>query len=48
MNTIKECIIKYFEAEIDVKAVYLYGSFVSGKYNTDSDVDIALLGRLKE
>jgi len=43
MNDIKECIIKYFEAEIDVKAVYLYGSFVSGKYNSDSDVDIALL-----
>ncbi len=29
--------------EMNVESVYLFGSFVSGRYNSDSDIDIAVI-----
>ncbi len=43
LETIKEVINKCFAEKKEIKAVYLYGSIVSGRDNVDSDVDIALL-----
>ena len=38
-NTIKQ----YFEDRIEIAAVYLFGSYASGKNNFMSDVDIGIL-----
>jgi predicted nucleotidyltransferase len=44
---IDEIVIKYsrlVQKEIDVKHVYLYGSYARGNYSSDSDIDIAIIG----
>ena len=44
---IDEIIIKYsrlVQKEIDVKHVYLYGSYAKGNHSSDSDIDIAIIG----
>ena len=30
--------------ELDVKGIYLYGSYARGTYTSDSDIDIAVVG----
>lgn len=43
---IEEIIIDYsklVEKEIDVKNIYLYGSYAKGTYSADSDIDIAVV-----
>ncbi len=32
------------QKELDVKNVYLFGSYVKGNYSEDSDIDIAVVG----
>jgi predicted nucleotidyltransferase len=41
--TIENKIIKFFENEKDVVAVYLFGSYASGKPRVGSDIDLAIL-----
>lgn len=33
-----------FREEMDVKHIYLYGSYAKGNYSSDSDIDIAVVG----
>ena len=40
---VKQILVKYFEDKKEIKVAYLYGSFVTGRGFTDSDIDIALL-----
>ena len=35
---------KLVAKEMDVKQIYLYGSFAKGNYSPDSDIDIAVVG----
>lgn len=32
------------QKEIDVKNIYLYGSYVKGNFSKDSDIDVAVIG----
>ncbi len=43
MDVLKQTLINYFKDKKGIRALYLYGSFVSGKFNVNSDADIALL-----
>ena len=43
MNVLKQTLINYFKDKKEIRAVCLYGSFISGKFHANSDVDIALL-----
>jgi predicted nucleotidyltransferase len=40
---LEDTLKKYFAAQKDVVAVYLYGSHAGGKERLDSDVDLAIL-----
>lgn len=35
---------KLVQEELDVKNIYLYGSYAKGTYTEDSDIDIAVVG----
>src|SRR5690625_3341996 len=35
---------KLVQRELDVKDIYLYGSYANGTYSEDSDIDIAVIG----
>ena len=35
---------KLVQKEMDVKSVYLFGSYVKDNYSEDSDIDIAIIG----
>lgn len=35
---------KLVKEELDVKNIYLYGSYAKGTYTLDSDIDIAVVG----
>ena len=35
---------KLVQKELDVKSVYLYGSYAKGNFSEDSDIDIAVVG----
>lgn len=35
---------KLVQKELDVKKVYLYGSYAKGNFSEDSDIDIAVVG----
>lgn len=35
---------KLVKEELDVKNIYLYGSYAKGTYTSDSDIDIAVVG----
>ena len=35
---------KLVQKELDVKNVYLYGSYAKGNFSEDSDIDIAVVG----
>lgn len=35
---------KLVQKELDVKNIYLYGSYVRGTYSEDSDIDVAVIG----
>ncbi len=44
---VEEMIINYgklVEKQVDVKHIYLYGSYAKGTYSPDSDIDIAVVG----
>ena len=41
MNLIEKKINDYFTSETEVNAVYIFGSALTGKTNTESDLDIA-------
>ncbi|MCX7884916.1 MAG: nucleotidyltransferase domain-containing protein [Caloramator sp.] len=46
-NRIEEIVKKYAEllkCEMNIRDVYLYGSYVKGNYTEDSDIDIAVVG----
>lgn len=35
---------KLVQKELDVKNIYLYGSYAKGNFSKDSDIDIAVIG----
>ena len=37
---------KLVKEELDVKNIYLYGSYAKGTYTSDSDIDIAVVGTI--
>ena len=39
----EEKIIRFFEKKREVAAVYVFGSFASGRHRSDSDLDIGVL-----
>lgn len=44
---IRDTVVRYgdlVKTEMDVKQVYLYGSYVRGSYSADSDIDVAVVG----
>lgn len=44
---VEDIIEKYsrlVKEEVDVKHVYLYGSYAKGNYSSDSDIDVAIVG----
>ncbi|AEE91053.1 DNA polymerase beta domain protein region [Tepidanaerobacter acetatoxydans Re1] len=44
---IEEIVANYsrlVKKEMDVKHIYLYGSYAKGNYSSDSDIDIAVVG----
>ncbi|HHV19439.1 MAG TPA: nucleotidyltransferase domain-containing protein [Thermoanaerobacterales bacterium] len=44
---VEEIVTKYsrlVKEEIDVKHVYLYGSYAKDNYSSDSDIDVAIVG----
>jgi predicted nucleotidyltransferase len=44
---VEELVTKYsklVKEKIDVRHVYLYGSYVKGDYTPDSDIDVAIVG----
>lgn len=46
-QSIRDIIVRYGELvreQIDVKHVYLYGSYAKGNHSIDSDIDLAVVG----
>lgn len=42
-DIVKKYITVLKENKVNSKKVYLYGSYVNGKFNNDSDIDIAII-----
>ena len=45
-NEIKEAVLKFktdIQNDLDVKKVILFGSYVKGNYNEDSDIDVCVI-----